>query len=101
MPVSSQLDRSLNRKNRYMKYDIIAFIVSVLLILAYYLYLGRRTRRTPDSSVHRLNARVRERWVDMIMTHDNMAILAIQTLRNSVMAANFMASTSILLIIGT
>ena len=84
-----------------MKYDIIAFIVSVLLILAYYLYLGRRTRRAPDSSVHRLNARVRERWVDMIMTNGNMNILAIQTLRNSVMAANFMASTSILLIIGT
>ena len=84
-----------------MNYDIIAFIVSFLLILAYYLYLGRRTRRAPDSSVHRLNARVRERWVDMIMTNDNMNILAIQTLRNSVMAANFMASTSILLIIGT
>jgi hypothetical protein len=84
-----------------MKYDVIAFSVSFLLILAYYLYLGRRTRRAPDSSVHRLNARVRERWVDLIMTHDNMTILAIQTLRNSVMAANFMASTSILLIIGT
>jgi uncharacterized membrane protein len=37
----------------------------------------------------------------MIMTNDNMNILAIQTLRNSVMAAYFMASTSILLIIGT
>src|SRR5664279_3926392 len=84
-----------------MKYDIIAFMVSFLLILAYYLYLGRRTRRAPDSSVHALNARVRERWVNMIMTNDNMNILAIQTLRNSVMAANFMASTSILLIIGT
>ncbi len=84
-----------------MKYDIIAFIVSFLLILAYYLYLARRTRHAPDSSVHTLNTRVRERWVDMIMTNDNMNILAIQTLRNSVMAANFMASTSILLIIGT
>jgi uncharacterized membrane protein len=37
----------------------------------------------------------------MVMTNDNMNILAVQTLRNSVMAANFMASTSILLIIGT
>jgi uncharacterized membrane protein len=37
----------------------------------------------------------------MVMSKDNMEILAIQTLRNSVMAANFMASTSILLIIGT
>lgn len=84
-----------------MKYDIIAFLVSCLLILTYYLYLGIRTRRAPDSSVHTLNARVRERWVGMVMNKDNMEVLAIQTLRNSVMAANFMASTSILLIIGT
>jgi uncharacterized membrane protein len=84
-----------------MKYDIIAFLVSCLLILTYYLYLGIRTRRAPDSSVHTLNARVREQWVDMVMNKDNMEILAVQTLRNSVMAANFMASTSILLIIGT
>jgi len=84
-----------------MKYDLIALTVSCLLILAYYLYLGSRTHRLPDSSVHALNAKVRERWVDMVMNKDNMEILAIQTLRNSVMAANFMASTSILLIIGT
>ncbi len=84
-----------------MKYDIIAFMLSCLMILSYYLYLGWRTRRTPDSSVHSLNTRVRERWVKMIMNSDRMDILAIQTLRNSVMASNFMASTAILLIIGT
>jgi uncharacterized membrane protein len=84
-----------------MKYDIIAFLVSCLLVLTYYLYLGILTRHAPDSSVHTLNAQVRERWVGMVMNKDNMEVLAIQTLRNSVMAANFMASTSILLIIGT
>ena len=84
-----------------MQIDFIALLVNWLLILIYYLYLSRRTRLTPDSSVHMLNAKVRERWVDMVMHKDNMEILAVQTLRNSVMAANFMASTSILLIIGT
>ncbi|MGR8980458.1 MAG: DUF599 domain-containing protein [Gammaproteobacteria bacterium] len=84
-----------------MSYDIIAFSISCLMILAYYLYLGRRTRRAPNSSVHALNARIRERWVDMIISSGKMEILAVQTLRNSVMAANFMASTAILLIIGT
>ncbi|MDD5494097.1 MAG: DUF599 domain-containing protein [Dehalococcoidia bacterium] len=78
-----------------------ALLVSCLLILVYYVYLGRRTHCAPDSSVHTLNARIRERWVEMIMSSGKMDILAIQTLRNSVMAANFMASTSILLIIGT
>jgi uncharacterized membrane protein len=37
----------------------------------------------------------------MIMNKGNLEILAIQTLRNSVMASNFMASTAVLLIIGT
>lgn len=83
-----------------MSYDITALTVSSLLILIYYFYLGRRTRRVPNSSVHALNSRIRERWVDMIMSSGKMEILAIQTLRNSVMAANFMAATAILLIIG-
>jgi len=84
-----------------MSYDFKAFMASCLLILMYYLYLGRRTRRSPNSSVHVLNARIRTRWVDMIMSNENMEILAVQTLRNSVMAPNFMASTAVLLIIGT
>ena len=84
-----------------MSYDLIAFTLSCLLIALYYVYLHIKTRRLPDSSVHAFNARVRERWVGMIIGKDNMEVLAIQTLRNSVMAANFMATTAILLIIGT
>ncbi len=80
--------------------DTIAFSVSCLLVLAYYLYLTRRTRRALGSSVHALNAKVRERWVEMVMASDKKDILAVQTLRNSVIAANFMASTSVLLIMG-
>jgi uncharacterized membrane protein len=84
-----------------MSYDLLVFLASCLIILVYYLYLDRRTRRAPESSAHTLNAKIRERWVQMVMDKDNMEILAIQTLRNSVMAANFMASTAVLLIIGT
>jgi uncharacterized membrane protein len=84
-----------------MSYDMGAFAFSCLMVLVYYLCLGRRSRREPNSSVYALNVRVREQWIDMVMRKGNMEILAVQTLRNSVMAANFMASTSILLIIGT
>jgi uncharacterized membrane protein len=85
-----------------LKYDIIAFLLSIFLILIYYLYLSRRTKRYPNLSAHALNEKVRYQWVEMIMNSGGkMDILAIQTLRNSVMAANFMASTAILLIIGT
>lgn len=84
-----------------MTYDMVALMVCCVSILVYYFYLGCRTRRTPESSVHVVNARIREQWVDMVMNGEHMEILAVQTLRNSVMASNFMASTAILLIIGT
>jgi uncharacterized membrane protein len=84
-----------------MSYDIIAFSASCLFVLTYYLYLAIRTRRAPEASIHAHNAKIREQWVDMVMSSGKMDILAIQTLRNSVIAANFMASTAVLLIIGT
>jgi uncharacterized membrane protein len=83
-----------------MSCDLIAFTISCLLILFYYLYLKSRTRRLPQSSVHAVNAMIRERWVMMIMSSGKQEILAIQTLRNSVMAASFMATTAMLLVIG-
>jgi uncharacterized membrane protein len=83
-----------------MVHDVIAFAASTLLVLLYYSYLTWRTRRQPHFTVHAMNAKVRQRWVEMIMSGENKEILAVQTLRNSVMASNFMASTAILLIIG-
>lgn len=83
-----------------MSCDVIAFTLSSLLILLYYFYLKRRTHRVASSSVHAVNAMIRERWVMMIMNSGKLEILAIQTLRNSVMTASFMATTAILLIIG-
>ncbi|MGR8940866.1 MAG: DUF599 domain-containing protein [Gammaproteobacteria bacterium] len=81
--------------------DLIAFALSCMLILAYYLFLAWRNRRSPGFSVHQFNRRVRSAWVYMVVDSGKMDVLAVQTLRNSVMAANFMASTSVLLIIGT
>ena len=85
-----------------LKYELFSLSICLVLIVLYYLYLWQRTKRAPDSSAHSFNAKIRERWVQMILTSsNNNSLLAIQTLRNSVMAANFMASTAILLIIGT
>lgn len=80
--------------------DFYAASASGVMILLYYLILRWRSRRNPAFSVHRFNRALREAWVGMIAKSGKMDILAVQTLRNSVMAANFMASTSILLIIG-
>jgi uncharacterized membrane protein len=81
--------------------DLLAFAASSLLILIYYVFLRLRTRRDPNFSVHHFNRRIRAAWVEMVAQSGRMDVLAVQTLRNSVMAANFMASTSVLLIIGT
>ena len=84
-----------------LKYELFSLSICLVLIVLYYLYLWQRTLRAPDSSAHSFNAKIRQRWVQMILANDNNGLLAIQTLRNSVMAANFMASTAILLIIGS
>ncbi len=92
--------RTFKEMDNSMSCDITAFSISGLLMLIYYLSLKRRTHRLPNSCVQSVNAMIRERWVKMIMTGSNMEILAIQTLRNSVMAASFMATTATLLIVG-
>ena len=79
--------------------DLIFFIASITFILIYYLCLKLK-RSSAESNVHTFNAQIRKQWVYKIMGNDSLSIVAIQTLRNSVIAANFMASTSILLIMG-
>jgi uncharacterized membrane protein len=77
--------------------DVLAFALSASLVIGYYLVLWLRGQAV---SVHAFNAVIRKRWLIRIITTHGLNILAVQTLRNSVMAANFMASTSILLIVG-
>lgn len=75
------------------------FILSVLAIVIYQVYLDQRTRRDPASSALDVILMARVAWVECVM-RERRDILAVQTLRNSTMAASFMASTSVLLIIG-
>lgn len=79
--------------------DIISFAVSALLLLVYHLYLRAKVRRNPAYTIQAVNAMARSAWVESIM-RDGKDILAVQTLRNSTMAATFLASTAVLLIIG-
>lgn len=79
--------------------DLLSFVLSAAAIFFYQLYLRWRTRRDPASSAQDVMLAVREAWVESVM-RERRDILAVQTLRNSTMAASFMASTAILLIIG-
>src|SRR5262245_44671393 len=81
--------------------DAGALTLAVILVCGYYAYLRRQARKhNPHYTVHAVNTIARVRWVEAVMASGRMDVLAVQTLRNSVMAASFMASTAILLIIG-
>jgi uncharacterized membrane protein len=81
--------------------DIISLAASVLLLFAYHIYLRVMVHRNPHYSIQAVNKAARSGWVKSIMEDQSMALLGVQTLRNSTMAATFLASTAILLIIGT
>jgi uncharacterized membrane protein len=81
--------------------DTLAIVLSALLVVLYYLFLLARARRNPDYTIHAVNQKARTLWVAAVMRTNGKDIMAVQTLRNYVMAATFKASSAILLIMGT
>ena len=80
--------------------DMGALTIALTMVAAYQLYMRWRLHHQPDYTVHAVTRVARAKWVEQVMSKSGMEVLAVQTLRNSVMAASFMASTSILLMIG-
>lgn len=76
-------------------YDLASFIASAALIIAYHLFLRAKIKKNPTYTVQTINTIARTAWVETIM-REKRDILAVQTLRNSTMAATFLASTSVL-----
>ncbi len=81
-------------------FDLASFAVSFSLLSAYHLFIAYKTRKNPAYTVQAVNTIARTAWVENIMQNKGLEVLAVQTLRNSTMAATFLASTAILLIIG-
>jgi uncharacterized membrane protein len=81
--------------------DEFAIGLSVALLVLYYLFLMSRARRDPEFTIHALNQKARLLWVQDVMRERGKEVLAVQALRNYVMAATFQASSAILLILGT
>lgn len=79
--------------------DALSFLASLLLLILYHWFLRRKERRDPSYTVQAVNRIARTAWVENVM-REGKDILAVQTLRNSTMAATFLASTAVLLIIG-
>ncbi|MEJ2529365.1 MAG: DUF599 domain-containing protein [Gammaproteobacteria bacterium] len=81
--------------------DIGTAAISIALIAGYHLYLQARVRRNPSYAIQSVNNDARNAWVENIMGDKSNSILAVQTLRNSTMGATFLASTAILLMMGS
>jgi uncharacterized membrane protein len=72
---------------------------SFLILAVYHLHWLYRIYRKPMTTSVGITNHLRGHWVESIMA-DQRDILAVQTLRNWVMAASFLASTGILICLG-
>ncbi len=79
----------------------ILFVVSTaVVIIAYHTHLYIKVRQKPLSTAIGITNHARQMWVRGVI-RDKHDILAVQTLRNQVMAATFLASTAILISLGS
>ncbi|MBT8338424.1 MAG: DUF599 domain-containing protein [Desulfatitalea sp.] len=69
------------------------------LIAVYHWRLVKQVRSKPLETAVGITNHVRTQWVRSVMQEEN-HLLAVQTLRNGLMAANFLASTAILISLG-
>ena len=79
--------------------EIILVLSAVFVISAYHSHLYRKVHRYPLTTAIGITNHARRMWVKGVI-RDKRDILAVQTLRNQVMAATFLASTSILVSLG-
>ncbi|MEO5377906.1 MAG: DUF599 domain-containing protein [Magnetococcus sp. DMHC-6] len=83
-----------------MLYEMISFIISIFVIVSYHTYLTVMKKHPREKSVYSVEMQAREQWVENMMQQSSQGILAVQTLRNAIMSAIFLASSSILPIVG-
>ncbi|XP_058222322.1 uncharacterized protein LOC131332240 [Rhododendron vialii] len=78
--------------------DVILVPLGFAVMLGYHVWLWHMVRTQPLTTIIGTNATGRRLWVSAIMKdNDKKNILAVQTLRNTIMGSTLMATTSILL----
>jgi uncharacterized membrane protein len=80
-------------------HELAAVAAALALLGAYHVFVHWRMRSDPDFRIQGLLNRAREAWVERMIRED-LGILAVQTLRNSIMAATFFATTAVALVVG-
>ncbi|MBA3591445.1 DUF599 domain-containing protein [Methylibium sp.] len=79
----------------------LAIAAATLLIGAYELHLVMTARRGPEVTARSAHSRLRGEWVAALAVQPGSEILAVQTLRNSLMSATITASTAALALMGS
>jgi hypothetical protein len=79
----------------------LAFGVSLILFVAYEGWVLWVGRRAPHRMARTAHARMRASWADALSQRPGFEIVAVQTLRNSLMSATIAASTAALALMGT
>jgi len=79
----------------------VAALATVAILMAYELTLAVGHRRRPGRLARTAHAALREDWFDAVSAQKGSEILAVQTLRNSLMSATMTASTAVLGLTGT
>lgn len=86
-------------RNAYL--DVILVPLGFIFCMGYHFWLWQRVRTQPLTTIIGTNANGRRMWVSSIMKdNEKKNILAVQTLRNTIMGSTLMATTSILLCSG-
>ena len=79
----------------------LAALVTVAILVSYEVALAFGHRRRPGRLARTAHAVLREEWFDAVSAQKGSEILAVQTLRNSLMSATMTASTAVLGLMGT
>ncbi|GAB2286390.1 hypothetical protein Dimus_020805 [Dionaea muscipula] len=78
--------------------DLLLVPSGILIITAYHAWLWHKVKTQPLATIIGINSNGRRCWVASIMKdNEKKNILAVQTLRNTIMGSTLMATTSILL----
>jgi uncharacterized membrane protein len=80
--------------------EIMLVASAAVVIIAYHTHLYIKTHRYPLKTAIGITNHARQMWVKGVI-RDKRDIMAVQTLRNQVMAATFLASTAILISLGS
>lgn len=79
----------------------LAAAATVAILLAYETAMALAQRQKPQGLARSFHATLREEWFAAVSAQPGSEILAVQTLRNSLMSATMTASTAVLALMGT